>query len=109
MARTNHRINTPRLAVLAALPATQAEICAKTGVSQAAVSRWVAYLRECADAHIGGWKLSTNQGPAQAIYQRGAGADVHCSQGVPKLRRKAIAQVPQLQAAMAGWFRSAQV
>jgi len=70
--------------VLAALPATQAEICAKTGVSQAAVSRWVAYLRDCADAHIGSWQLSTNQGPAQAIYHPGAGADVLCTALTPR-------------------------
>lgn len=74
-----HRRNTPREIVLAALPATQAEIRAKTGVSQAAVSRWLTYLRACSDAHIGGWTTSRKGGPPQSVYHSGAGADVVCT------------------------------
>lgn len=74
-----HRANTVRAVVLAALPATQAEIHAKTGVSQAAISRWLTYLRACADAHIGGWTRSPNcPGIIMAIYHPGPGADVVC-------------------------------
>lgn len=73
-----HRANTVRETVLAALPATQAEIHAKTGVSQAAVSRWLTYLRACSDAHIGAWRRPV-AGPAVAVYHPGAGADVVCT------------------------------
>lgn len=75
-----HRANTPRLTVLACLPATQAEIHAKTGVSQAAVSRWLTYLRECGDAHIGGWRRNPDyRAVVRAIYHPGPGADVVCT------------------------------
>lgn len=75
-----HRANTCRETVLAALPATQAEIHDKTGVSQAAISRWMTYLRACGDAHIGDWKERDNKfGTPQAIYHPGPGADVVCT------------------------------
>lgn len=73
-----HRKNTPRETVLAALPGTQAEIHAKTGVSQAAISRWLTYLRACGDARIGDWKRPT-MGPVMAVYYAGPGPDVVCS------------------------------
>lgn len=74
-----HRANTPRLAILACLPATQAQIHEKTGVSQGAISRWLTYLRACSDAHIGGWTRSPNcPGIIMAVYHPGPGADVVC-------------------------------
>lgn len=74
-----HRANTARERVLAALPATQAQIRAKTGVSQAGISRWLAYLRACNDAHIGGWVRSENAaGIIMAIYHPGPGLDAVC-------------------------------
>lgn len=75
-----HRANTPRLAILACLPATQAEIHTKTKVSQAAVSRWLTYLRDCGEAHIGGWHRNPDyRAVVQAIYHPGPGADVVCN------------------------------
>ena len=75
-----HRANTPRLAILACLPATQAEIHTKTKVSQAAVSRWLTYLRDCGEAHISGWHRNPDyRAVVQAIYHPGPGADVVCN------------------------------
>lgn len=69
-----------RLAVLEALPGTQAQIHAKTGVSQAAISRWLTFLRACSQAHIGGWTVSEKyRGIPMAIYHPGPGADVVCT------------------------------
>jgi len=68
-----------REAVLAALPGTHAEIHAATGVSLAAVTRWLAYLRDNRQAHIGDWKRSEKcPGISVAIYHPGPGADVRC-------------------------------
>lgn len=77
--KTKHRNGTARLTVLAALPGTQAEIFAKTGVSQAAISRWLTYLRACGDAHIGGWTTARKGGQPMAVYNPGAGPDAVCN------------------------------
>ena len=75
-----HRANTVRLVVHAALPATQADIHAKTGISQAAISRWLTYLRACGDAHIGAWRARDNKfGLPMAVYHPGPGLDVPCT------------------------------
>jgi hypothetical protein len=74
-----HRDNTVRAVVLAALPATQADIHAKTGVSQAAISRWITYLRACGDAHIGSWRERASKfGLPMAVYHPGPGLNVAC-------------------------------
>lgn len=78
-----HRANTPRLVILACLPATQAEIHTKTGVSQAAVSRWLVELRKCNEAHISAWRpASVKGGYPAAIYSPGPGADVANPSGI---------------------------
>ena len=64
-----------RALLLPALPATQQQIRQKTKMSQAAVSRWCIFLRECNELHIGAWVPSTNGGPALAVYHVGPGAD----------------------------------
>jgi len=75
-----HRANTVRTVVLAALPATQAEIHAATGISQAAISRWLTYLRACSDAHIGAWRKGASKfSQPVAVYHPGPGLDVACT------------------------------
>ncbi len=74
-----HRANTVRLVVRDAMPGTQQDIHAKTGVSLAAISRWCEYLHDCEDAHIGGWQRSAKyHGVFMAVYHPGPGADVKC-------------------------------
>ncbi len=75
-----HRTNTARTVVLAALPGSQADIHTATGVSQAAISRWLAYLRSCGDAHIGGWRKAKDKfSQPIAVYHKGPGPDVACN------------------------------
>lgn len=69
------RANTIREYILAAMPGTQAQIMAKCGGSQAAVSRWVQHLRDCGEARIGAWETPHGQ-HSKAIYHAGAGGDV---------------------------------
>jgi hypothetical protein len=64
-----------RALLLPALPATQQQIRQKTKMSQAAVSRWCIFLRECNELHIGAWLPPTKGGPALAVYHAGPGPD----------------------------------
>jgi hypothetical protein len=65
--------------VLAALPGTRNEIQDKSGVSQAAISRWIIYLRSTNEAHVGGWRASiSNKGLPQPVFHAGRGLDVEC-------------------------------
>lgn len=60
-----------RARVLAAMPGTQAQIRERTGLGLATVSRWVADLCECKEAHIGGWWINPHGGPVAEILHAG--------------------------------------
>lgn len=62
-----------RAVVLAALPATQAQIHEKTGLGAGTICRWIKALREDGEIHIGGW-VRTN-GKWGAIHHPGPGKD----------------------------------
>ena len=59
--------------VLACLPATQAEIRDRTGLTLATVSRWIADIQAQDEAHIGGWFVYPHGGPVAAIWHPGPG------------------------------------
>lgn len=71
---TNQKYDARKL-ILAALPATQKQIRQKTGISQAAVSRWCIFMHSCKELHIGAWLAPEKGGPALAVYHDGPGAD----------------------------------
>ena len=76
------------------MPGTLKQIQYATGVSGATVCRWVTFLRECGEAHIGGWAPMVGKGgPMQAIFHAGPGADVVCElHGLTKYQRDRISQ-----------------
>ena len=72
---TNSRQET-RASVLAAMPGTQAEIRTRTGISQAAVSRWCNTLVDDGDAHIPKWLPPEHLGAWSPHYEPGPGVNV---------------------------------
>lgn len=86
---TNSRNSGP--AVLAAMPATRAQIEATTGLSHGAVQKRVRLLREANLAHIGGWERAPEGVHGAhwiAVYHAGPGPDVPC-----KFKRKTREQI----------------
>lgn len=76
-------------AVLAALPATKAEIPERAGVHRATVFKVIAELHKGRQVHIGAWQPHTLHGPPMAIYYAGPGDDVPDT--LPRLTKKQIA------------------
>jgi len=78
--------------VRAALPGTQGQIMKATGLTQPTTARWLTFMRECGEAHVGAWVASKPGGPPQSVYHAGPGADVACNvrplSNAEKLRRK---------------------
>lgn len=62
-----------RAVVLAALPATQAQIHERTGLGTATVCRWIKDIRAAGESHIGGWVRTG--GKWGAIHHPGPGED----------------------------------
>lgn len=62
-----------RAVVLKALPGTQADIRARTGLSLGTVSRWVASLCDDGEAHVGDWYRTPKGGPFAEVIFPGAG------------------------------------
>lgn len=59
--------------VIAALPATIAQIVAKTGASRATAFLWARRLRSESKIHIASWKRTTGQ--SSPVYAAGEGKD----------------------------------
>lgn len=66
--RDNHRA-----VVLAAMPGTQVQIVAASGLSAATVSRWCEDLLARREAHVGGWHTPPHGGPLRPVYHAGHG------------------------------------
>lgn len=64
--------------IMAAMPGTQREISEATDLSLPTISRWIVFLRDNGDCHIGGWKRSPTGGPFMQVLHTGFGADVLC-------------------------------
>ena len=73
-----------------ALPGSQHDIVERTGVSRVTVLRWLDFLRQAGEAHIGAWEHTKTR--PRPIYHAGFGADVVCSEALPKTddRAKAV-------------------
>lgn len=76
-------------AVLAALPATKAEIPGRADVHRTTVFKVVAELHKGRQVHIGAWQPHTLHGPPMAIYHAGPGDDAPDT--LPRLTKKQIA------------------
>ena len=59
-----------------ALPGSQNDIVNRTRVSRITVLRWIGFLREAGEAHVGGWEITASR--PRPIYHAGFGADVAC-------------------------------
>ncbi|MES2262133.1 MAG: hypothetical protein V4724_26735 [Pseudomonadota bacterium] len=64
--------------VLGAMPGTKTHIVTRSGVSQAAVLRWVRKLHEAGEIYISGWRPHPRAGAHMAIYSIGNQPDVKC-------------------------------
>ena len=64
--------------VLGAMPGTKADIVINSGVSQAAVLRWVRLLHADHKIHIAGWRPHPRAGAAMAVYAVGDLPDAPC-------------------------------
>lgn len=76
--RPSEKKRARRARILAMLPSTQLRIHKRTKISQATISRWLADLVECEEAHIGGWQRSPTGGPFAAVYHPGPGEEAPC-------------------------------
>ena len=65
--------------VLGAMPGTKADIVNKSGVSQAAVLRWVRLLHAERKIFIASWKPHPRAGAAMAVYAVGNLPDAPCT------------------------------
>ena len=74
--------------VLGAMPGTKADIVIKSGVSQAAVLRWVRLLHAERRIYIASWKPHPRAGAAMAVYAVGNLPDVPCI--LPRLTKRQI-------------------
>lgn len=87
-----------RAVVLAAMPGTQSQIIAATGLSAPTVSRWCEDLVARREAHISGWYTPTHGGPLRGIYHAGPGRQArmprHLSDAarMRRYRRKLVAE-----------------
>lgn len=75
-----------RAVVLAALPATQAQIHEKTGLGAGTICRWIKALREDGEIHIGVWVRTG--GKWAAFYHPGPGKDEPAPTPKTKAERK---------------------
>lgn len=64
--------------VLGAMPGTKADIVIKSGVSQAAVLRWIRLLHADRKIYIADWKPHPRAGAAMAVYAVGDLPDAPC-------------------------------
>ena len=64
--------------VLGAMPGTKADIVIKSGVSQAAVLRWIRLLHAERKIYIAAWKPHPRAGAAMAVYAVGNLPDAPC-------------------------------
>ncbi|MGK5040414.1 hypothetical protein ACQ4WQ_08735 [Janthinobacterium sp. GB1R12] len=74
--------------VLGAMPGTKADIVNKSGVSQAAVLRWVRLLHAEHKIYIASWKPHPRAGAAMAVYAVGNLPDAPCT--LPCLTKRQI-------------------
>ena len=65
--------------VLGAMPGTKADIVTKSGVSQAAVLRWIRLLHAERKIYIASWKPHPRAGAAMAEYAVGNLPDAPCT------------------------------
>lgn len=77
--RPSEKKRARRARILAMLPATQLRIHKRTKIGQATISRWLADLVACEEAHIGGWQRSPTGGPFAAVYYPGPGEEAPCT------------------------------
>lgn len=78
-----------RLAVLQALPGSQKELAQRSGVSQAAVSRWIEDLVARKEAHVADFYVPENGGPQRPIYAPGPKPEGF------RARKKEVIKVPK--------------
>lgn len=64
--------------VLGAMPGTKTHLVARSGVSQAAVLRWVRVLHAAGEIHIADWAPHPRAGAHMAVYALGNLPDVKC-------------------------------
>ena len=74
--------------VLGAMPGTKADIVIKSGVSQAAVLRWIRLLHTERKIYIASWKPHPRAGAAMAVYAVGDLLDEPCT--LPRLTKRQI-------------------
>ena len=74
--------------VLGAMPGTKADIVTKSGVSQAAVLRWIRLLHAERKIYIASWKPHPRAGAAMAVYAVGDLPDAPCT--LPHLTKRQI-------------------
>lgn len=65
--------------VLGAMPGSKADIVIKSGVSQAAVLRWIRLLHADRKIYIASWKPHPRAGAAMAVYAVGDLPDAPCT------------------------------
>lgn len=90
-----------RSAILAALPATQYQVCERCGISVSTASRVMHELLERGAAHVSGYIARPGQraGPAQAVYSPGRGTAERKAETPPKRVAAKRLQRDQLTAA----------
>lgn len=65
--------------VLGALPGTKAHLEKRSGVSRAAVLKWVRLMHAAHEIYIADWLPHPVHGPAMAVYALGSLPDVPCN------------------------------
>lgn len=75
-------------AVLAALPATKADLPRRAEVDRTTVFRVMAELHKGGKVHVGAWQPHPIHGPPMAIYHAGPGEDVPDT--IPRLTKKQL-------------------
>jgi len=74
--------------VYASLPGTKAEIAARAGVSDSAVSRWVNRMHNAREVYISDWRKHVGGGPDVPVYSVGNEPDA--ANRLKKLTKKQI-------------------
>ena len=90
--------------VVGAMPGTKANIVIKSGVSQAAVLRWIRLLHAERKIYIASWKPHPRAGAAMAVYAVGDLPDVPCK--LPHLTKRQIRQRFEAKAKKDGRYDS---